>query len=318
MKIENKFKNNNMEKIKYIIGNKEHTQDIKNYFASIGFGYEGVSFEFNDNAYFVNPDTKYVDFLRTDRWQFKALVEAGVFEELKYPYNESKPKLKVIQGYPDRGAEVISLLKSMGGVNDDKFVGDSNERYYFIEDGRIDSIHIDNDFFDDYELEVLTLPEKMEKPKQKPKLKVIQGVSSRGDEVIELLESLDGKNIGLNGCCNDAYYFIDNNGKIRARDMLDEFFNYYELEVLTLPEKVEKPKLQVIKGDPYRGDEVIALLESLGGSNIYRFWGNINDAYYYIDRDKTIRWNHIYDDIFTDYDLEFLTLPAKGEYDKKS
>lgn len=225
-----------MIKIKYILGNQLYAQDIKDYFSNIGC--EGESFEFSDNAYFVNPDTKYVDFLRTDRWQFKALVEAGVFEELKYPYTESKPKLKVIKGVPGRGDEVINFLERLGGRNFDDCKGNSDQFYYYMRnnDPYIRETYCDSEYFNKFELEILTLPEKEEKPT----LKVIQGVPNRGEEVIALLKAMGGTHLGMFGCFPDYYYFINKYGDIDCKGMKSSFFKKFNLEIISLPEKKKK------------------------------------------------------------------------------
>lgn len=237
-----------MEKIKYIKGNQEHSRKIENYFVSNGAEHIGRStYALENFAYFVNPDTGCVDGYSVESWEFKALVEAGIFEELKYPYTESKPKLKVIQGDPLRGDDVIALLESLGGIND--FCGgvgfDGNDiyAYYFInEHSSIGCIRKDDYFFKDYDLEVLTLPKKM----GKPKLKVVRGDYFRGDEVISLLESLGGVNSNnLVGESEDVYYYIDqksDGGVIDYNFDNSPFFDDYDLEVLTLPGEEESPK----------------------------------------------------------------------------
>ena len=45
-----------------------------------------------------------------------------------------------------------------------------------------------------------------------------------------------------------------------------------------------------IKGDPNRWAEVIKTLEDLGGSNLYRYCGDNNNAYYYINPDGAIAY----------------------------
>lgn len=229
-----------MKKIKYIKGNQEHSRKIENYFVSQGAEHTGRStYALETFAYFVNPDTGCVDGYSVESWEFKALVEAGIFEELYYPYTEDKPKLKVIQGDLLRGDEVIALLESIGGIND--FCG----------------------------------------------------------------------GVGFDGIDTNAYYFINEHSSIGCIRKDDYFFNDYDLEVLTLPEKVApKPKLQVIQGDPDRGDEVIKLLKGLGGINSYNAFGDDPDTYYYIDEDKRINtaWDIKY---FKNYEIEILTLPNK-------
>lgn len=310
MKIENKFKKSNMEKIKYIIGNKEHAEEIQQYFEKFAkSGRDYYNFEDNSYAYFIHPDTGSISYFSTGDWTFKALVEAGVFEELKYPY--VKPKLQVIQGVSNRGSAVIKLLESLGGVNVREFNGCDQWSYYYIDDEKeISRKTISCDFFKDYNLEILTLPEKVEKPK----LKVIKGVPDRSEEVIALLESLGGVNIyNFNGHFIDCYYFIDAVGKnsIYYYECDNAFFDDYELEALTLPEEPVKPKLQVIQGDPDRGEEVIKLLESLGGKNTGPQSGNFRINYYYINELNDIEYRPKTSKFFDDYELEVLTLPEK-------
>lgn len=161
-----------MEKIKFILGDKDHDKEIRAYF--VGIGCKDADFHnyvFSETAYFVNPDTGCVGYLETDEWLFKALVEAGVFEELKYPYMESepqsKPKLQVIKGVYNRGSEVIELLKSLGGDNVRKFNGCDSWSYYYIDDEKeISRKTVSRDFFKDYDLEILTLPKVESETKQ--------------------------------------------------------------------------------------------------------------------------------------------------------
>lgn len=232
-----------MEKVKYIVGNLKHAQDIRNYFNSFDpNAYKYYSYESDDSVYYINPVTGLVERSDTDEWQFNALVKVGVFEELKYPY--VKPKLQVIQGVPDRGDEVIAFLESMGGKNSG-LSGRYDDSYYFINNfNEITCYEMSSDFFKDADLEILSLPNKVE---SKPKLQVIQGVPGRGDEVIAFLESRGGKNIDyLEGVLDGSYYFVDGDGDIVSHEMTSSVFNGYELEVLTLPEKVEKPAESVV------------------------------------------------------------------------
>lgn len=171
-----------MEKIKYIVGNEERAKEIQQYFEK--FDKSAIDFfDFGDGnrAYYIHPYSELVSYFSTDEWQFKALVEAGVFEELKYPY--SKPKLKVIQGVPDRGDEVIKLLESMGGKNNfygelnDGFNGVDANAYYFVKDSTIHCIDKNDYFFKEYDLEVLSLPGDEESTKEPETAKFVPFVS---------------------------------------------------------------------------------------------------------------------------------------------
>lgn len=175
-----------MEKIKYILGNKEHAKEIQQYFGSVDKD-SSDNYFYRDSglAYYINPDSGHVDVIDTDSWVFKYFVENGIFEELKHPY--SKPKLQVIQGVPGRGDEVIQLLERLGGVND-RFDGDCNDWYYFIEDGQIGVAFLDSDFFNDYDLEILTLPKKEE---SKQESNVIKNSTNNETDAVELFKSCD-------------------------------------------------------------------------------------------------------------------------------
>lgn len=304
-----------MEKIKYIIGNKEHAEEIQQYFAEFDKSVADYCYDFEcDNfVYFINPDTGYVDCFTTDDWEYKAFVEAGVLEELKYPY--IKPKLQVIQGVPGRGDEVIKFLESMGGKNHSRKLGCFDISYYFIDNGEIKSRYYLDKSFDYYDLEILTLPSEVAEVEkvERFKLQVIQGDPDRGNEVIELLKGLGGiETFCSQGDDFQSYYYIDNYKTIRRHYIYDNFFKSFDLEILTLPEKGPvKPKLQVIQGDPDRGEEVIKLLESLGGKNTGPQSGNFRINYYYINELNDIEYRPKTSKFFDDYELEVLALPEK-------
>lgn len=144
----------------------------------------------------------------------------------------------------------------------------------------------------------------------KPKLKVVKGNKERGDEVLKILMEMGGHHTGMKGTFEECYYFIDDSllyCPIRCKVIKDSFFDNYNLEIIKLP----KPKLQVIKGDIKRGDEVIALLEGLGGIVINDFEGTYEDLYYYINKKGVIDAYYDDSDFFKDYDLEILELPEQ-------
>lgn len=144
----------------------------------------------------------------------------------------------------------------------------------------------------------------------KPKLKVVKGNKERGDEVLKILMEMGGHHTGMEGTFEECYYFIDDNllyCPIRCKVIKDSFFDNYNLEIIKLP----KPKLQVIRGDMKRGDEVITLLEGLGGNVIKDFEGIYEDLYYYINKKGVIDANYDDSDFFKDYDLEILELPEQ-------
>ena len=64
-----------------------------------------------------------------------------------------------------------------------------------------------------------------------------------------------------------------------------------------------------IRGVGDRGDEVIKTLEDLGGGNPYRYHGDNNNAYYYINPDGEIA--------YTCADVEFRLLPFLREFYKE-
>lgn len=235
-----------MEKIKYILGDKDHAKEIQQYFAEFDKNVaDYYNFEYDNFAYFISPNERSVDCFTTDEWQFKALVESGVFEELKYPYGSNvsiqKPKLKVIQGVPNRGSEVIALLESIGGRNADGLKGCYDDTYYYIDiDGFIYAEYITNNFFNHYDLEILTLPSdvtELEKVASKPKLQVIRGDWNRGNDVIKLLMDLGGNNSSSNlGIDSTFYYYLNSDKVICCTNTDNEFFKSYDLEFLTLPD----------------------------------------------------------------------------------
>lgn len=227
-------------------------------------------------------------------------------ESLAGTVNEpTKPKLKVIRGNEKRGDEVIKMLEDLGGRNARDLNGNSKDDYYYIGENNV--ITFNNDyysFFDNYELEILKLPE------PKPKLKVIRGDEKRGDEVIALLENLGGNNKSkLKGDVEYSYYYIDECGIIISRIDKSFFFKDYDLEVLELP--VKKPKLQVIRGDEERGDEVIAMLKNLGGSIFTNLKGVYGEWYYYVNEEGLIDSRNISSKFFDDYELEIIELLPK-------
>lgn len=211
-------------------------------------------------------------------------------------------KIKGMRGSEEHPELVRKWLKEQGAVDFDGWNCTRTDIVYFVSERNV--VKALNAYDCEFLFDIVNL--------HKPKLKVVRGSMYRGKAVIDLLESMGGKNIYcLTGVGDSFYYYIDNEycNIIKNVYVGSSFLNKYELEELTLPE--EKPVLKVIKGDEERCEEIIALLESMGGTNPICYQGAYNKNYYYIDKNNVIYARSIENDFFNDYKLEIIELPKK-------
>lgn len=91
------------------------------------------------------------------------------------------------------------------------------------------------------------------------KVKGVYGSKEHPELVKEWLKEQGAVDIDGWNCNNsDAVYFVSKRKIVKALDADDCDFLF---DIVTLP----KPALKVVRGNTYRGKEVIALLESMGG-----------------------------------------------------
>lgn len=111
----------------------------------------------------------------------------------------------------------------------------------------------------------------------------IFGHSTRSEDVIKILESLGGKNrSGHEGWNKSNCYYVDENNYIcynHPRNIPKD----YKLYTLGEYEQQITKKQIAIQGHPTKNNNVIKILESLGGINIQSYKGDAPDLYYYID-----------------------------------
>lgn len=142
------------EKIKAIRGNRERTEEVKKWLTSQG-AINASSFDctYEDYAYYVRSNHR-INYFIYDSY-------AELFDIVELPELPTKPTLKVIKGDFNRGAEVIKTLEELGGKNVGRLSGYDELSYYFINlDCKIDSYTVGHFYFNNYELEILELPEK--------------------------------------------------------------------------------------------------------------------------------------------------------------
>ena len=175
-----------------------------------------------------------------------------------------------IKGHPTRGKEVIQLLEMLGGVNKHQISAIRQTYVYFIDiDNIIRLLQINQ-----------LLPEKdivysLEEFEEKYPYKV-------GDKV-----TLDNKLCSIIWMCwecNNIYYQVHGIGDVFTKKVTADELKLYK-------ERNNMGKKLAIKGHPTRGEEVIEILEMLGGINDYfKHDGKIESFYYYIGDFN----NHIY------------------------
>lgn len=112
----------------------------------------------------------------------------------------------------------------------------------------------------------------------------IHGHFSRSEDVIKTLESLGGKNrSGHEGWNESNGYYVDENNYICCNrpQNIPKDYKLYTLE--EYEQKYTNMKKIAIKGHSYQSQEIIQILESLGGLNVQKYNGNDPELYYYIN-----------------------------------
>ena len=180
-------------------------------------------------------------------------------------------------GDKDHGCDIISTLESWGGSNLYLRTGGDPEYVYFVNAlGMIDIIHnskmlskgMENFYFmfwHDYNIEC--------------HLKVGESINYGGQDY-----DVDGIMFDANNRCivyvlklfGIGVEYITNNELIPVEEYRMEEENNEDLFKNNMVKKL------AIKGHPTHGNEVIALLEMIGGNNIYNFSGDDSYAYYII------------------------------------
>lgn len=185
-----------------------------------------------------------------------------------------------IKGHLTRGEDVIKILESLGGINKLNLEGYKCTGYYYIENNcRINCTFLSclQEYtcytLEEYEQTFLKAMEKI----------AIQGHSTRSKDVIKTLESLGGKNrSGHEGWNESNGYYVDENNYIccnTPRNIPKD----YKLYTLEEYEQQITRKQIAIQGHPTRNNDIIKILESLGGINGKKYLGYDTDFYYYIN-----------------------------------
>lgn len=136
----------------------------------------------------------------------------------------------------------------------------------------------------------------------------IQGSRIRGKDVMEILDLLGGINVSaLDGTNPYIFYYVRMNRNIGCdyRSKVPEDYECYTLE--EYEQKFLKTMEKIaIKGDSKQNQEIIQILESLGGINFHAFIGNDPNMYYYINNKNHIDCNALLflDKMYKTYTLE--------------
>lgn len=191
-------------------------------------------------------------------------------------------KKLAIRGHVSRGKEVIELFKMMGGCECGYCGGGTGFYYYISQFGNIEASCKPTEF-DTYI--VYTLEEFLEKFPYKVGDKVhiyIQNDDIDGRYDIEVAEITSMR--WNPARCKIAY---------KMKDINREFYKEEikcKVDDSNKSNKVMGKKL-TIKGHSTRGEEVIKLLEMMGGSNVYNNMGNNDATFYYIDDKNKIDYD---------------------------
>lgn len=189
-------------------------------------------------------------------------------------------KRLAIRGHSSRGKEVIELLEMMGGKNIHKHDGCSNSYSYYIFGPAI--LHDRLSIAEDDDFEIFTLDGFLEKFPYKVGDKVhiyVQNDDTDGRCDIGVAEITSMRwNPTI---CKIAY---------KMKNINREF---YKEEIKCKVDDSNKPtkimgKKIAIQGHRKRNNEVIGLLEMLGGRNVHKTIGNNDETFYYIDDKNNI------------------------------
>ena len=187
-----------------------------------------------------------------------------------------------IKGNFARGEEIIKILESLGGINKLHLKGDQFAGYYYIENDNSINCKFHSYIFNEYDC--YTLEEYEQKFLKTMEKIAIYGHRSRSKDVIKTLESLGGKNrSGHEGWNESNGYYVDENNYIccNAPKNIPKDYKLYTLE--EYEQKYTNMEKIAIKGHSYQSQEIIQILESLGGLNVQKYNGNDPGLYYYIN-----------------------------------
>lgn len=139
-------------KLKVIKGNKTRGKDVIEYLIKNGGrnvdDLEGAA---ENIYYFINEDGNI-----ESRLDYDIYLNDYELEVIELP----KQKLTVIRGVEDKGECVIKMLEDFGGVDRGDFDGTYKEWFYYINNkGFIDAKNSSDEFFNDYELELIKFSE---------------------------------------------------------------------------------------------------------------------------------------------------------------
>ena len=189
-------------------------------------------------------------------------------------------KRLAIRGHSTRGNEVIEILEMMGGKNVRKLDGEANMYSYYLSDNIITSDRLS--VAEDDEFEIFTLDKFLEKFPYKV-----------GDKVHIYVQNDD-----IDGRCDIEAAEITSmrwNPTIRkiAYKMKNINREFYKEEIKCKVDDSNKQtivmgKKLAIQGHRRRSDEVIRLLEMIGGRNVHKTIGNNDETFYYIDDKNNI------------------------------
>lgn len=189
-------------------------------------------------------------------------------------------KRLAIRGHATRGKEVIELLQMMGGKNIHKHDGGSNSYSYYIFGPAI--LHDRLSIAEDDDFEIFTLDGFLEKFPYKV-----------GDKVHIYVQNDD-----IDGRCDIEAVEITSmrwNPTIRkiAYKMKNINREFYKEEIKCKVDDSNKQtmvmgKKLAIQGHRRRNNEVIRLLEMIGGHNVHKTIGNNDETFYYIDDKNNI------------------------------
>ena len=208
-------------------------------------------------------------------------------------------KKLAIKGHVSRGKEVIELFKMMGGCECGYCGGGTDFYYYISQFGNIESSCKPTEF-DTYI--VYTLEEFLEKFPYKVGDKVyiyVQNDDIDGRYDIEVAEITSMR--WNPARCKIAYKMKDINREFYKEEIKCKVDDDSNKTIKDMGKKL------AIKSHPTRGNEVIKLLEMLGGKNCYNFSGFDGYAYYVIGgpHNVEIRASEY---IFGDEDIYLFTL----------
>ena len=203
----------------------------------------------------------------TEEWQTKE-------ENNEYLCKNNMKKNLAIKGHPTRGKEVIELLEMMGGKNTAYHGTDINVIYTIDDKGIIRSLFFNDSVLMKMEYNIFTLEEFLEKYPFKV-----------GDKVFDTADGDPGTIAAMKwdeDVSDMKYHVAFDNGNMGW--YTNDTLGFLKKDKNLKDGKTMNKKL-AIKGHPTRGNEVIKLLEMLGGINAEGYIGTNTwkDEYYFLD-----------------------------------